>query len=94
MFTITVPVLSTSHISIDTRNELSSMSQLNADVTGVSVCAEYAEGYFVFFDQANDPGRMSDNVRDVRAWAQKNGFEWIRLDSAGDEVAELPKYEW
>ncbi|MFP3645164.1 hypothetical protein [Paraburkholderia sp. SIMBA_054] len=94
IWTMTIPVLSTAHLTLETRNELSNMSQFNADLTGVNICAEYAEGYFAYFNQGDDPGHMSDNVNTLRNWAKANGHEWVRFDSVGDAIDELPQYDW
>lgn len=37
---------------------------------------------------------VSEDLRAIRKIAEREGCSWIMLDQAGEEIDELPTYEW
>ncbi len=89
-----VPVLSTAHLTFETAN---TEIKDNRGPGGLYT-VPFAEGFIVFSsdsgeDLVGDPEIPPDMLTCMK-WAGKHGFEWVRFDSAGDVVEELPTYEW
>lgn len=85
---ISIPVVSTGHLSISTRGDLGRMQQ----ACPWTVIAPYDEGWFVYAsaDWADD---TPPDLLAAFAWARGNGHEWLRFDSAGPYVSGLIRYE-
>lgn len=107
MWTLTLPVITTGHISTETRDLLSASSRkafsyLVSRQTGeMPVCwvAEYSEGFFVrFWDEQEPEGgkELPQDLRDIRSWLVSAGYLdlWVRIDSDGDVVSGLNTFEW
>ncbi|WP_321943958.1 DUF5983 family protein [Paraburkholderia tropica] len=87
---LTVPVVSSGHLSISTRRELDRVQQ-DCPWTVVAV---YREGWFMYAGEEHDD--CDDTPPDLRAalaWARQAGHEWIRFDGAGPYVNALTRYE-
>ena len=90
---MTAPVISTGHLTKAT-NE---MLQEAGDTLNWMSCATYEDGYFisvpdeVVLHELQPP--PSDLVA-IWAWARAKKFGWVRLDSSGDDIDELPEYDW
>lgn len=95
MWTITVPVISTCHISPETVDLLVEAHEAPGDVPGIMICAEYEEGYFIRFDDGSHLDAMPDDLAAIFHWLAMCGFDsgWVRLDRDGDDVEDLPVYE-
>ncbi|MFT4064320.1 hypothetical protein [Paraburkholderia sp.] len=90
-YTITMPVISTGHISLETCRKL----EEHGDKNPWTVCAPYDEGFFLYA-QKDKPveGTPADLVA-VMTWARSSGYEWVRLDMrSGDVIDDLPQYDW
>lgn len=88
-----VPVLSTAHVSEKTRDMFDSGSP-----QWVSHCAKYDFGWFISipteeFECTLEP-KPTDDLVALFAWARKHGFGWLRLDSDGSLVSDLPTHDW
>lgn len=93
MWVMHVPVLSTGHLTYKTAN-----AEITPDHNGPGdlLTIRFPEGFLVF---CSDESVLVDidvpgDLRACLKWAQTNGYEWLRFDSAGDQVGELPVYEW
>lgn len=94
MWTIQVPVISSAHITQETAELLTQ----NSSSMPVPV-ATYRHGWFAFiFSPDIDNGVLPADLEEVAAWyRQLPEFDyggWLRLDSDGDVVPELPTYDW
>lgn len=96
MWTTTVPVISTCHITQETARLLDAAHGAPGDVPGIMICAEYGEGYFIRFDDGSCLDEMPDDLVAIFHWLAKERFEagWVRLDADGDDLDDLPSYEW
>ncbi|MCP3024982.1 hypothetical protein [Cupriavidus basilensis] len=92
MWTIHMPVLSTGHITYETSQMLHAAHEAPGDFPGVTLCAEYSEGFFILIDGTE---HLPDDLASILAWMMAQGFDdnWVRLDSDGDQV-DLPVYDW
>lgn len=88
-----VPVLSTAHVSEKTRDMLDFDNP-----QWVHHCAKYEFGWFIAVPTEEAEGcfeqKPSDDLAALFGWARKHGFGWLRLDSDGATVAELPTFDW
>lgn len=87
IWVLNIPVLSTAHM----RDEHALEEMTRAQFTPV---AQYAHGGFVY---VQDEAACVDKFAwfaPVARWAREREFEWVRFDSVGDEIDELPTYEW
>lgn len=79
--TITMPIISTAHLS----------QSISANASAL-LMARYDEGWFIYMDE-----EPSDYYpvwyEEIRVWARKEGFEWVRFDSDGP-IIDLPTYKW
>lgn len=87
-----VPVISTSHIELETMNRLS-----YSRIPGF-MSAEYDEGVFIYVPNPA-PDDCPVGLKAVVDWYNENYTEseidcWLRLDSQGDVIEELPTYDW
>lgn len=67
-WTMVVPVISTGHLTPETRKGIEEIEML-------------------------EEMELPKDLFDVVSWAFNNGHEWVRLDSDGDRVEDLPYYE-
>ena len=94
MWMMTVPVISTAHLSFETLNE-----EITSDNAGPGdlYCVKFPEGFMVYNDEDANFLREDSTVPAdlvlVLAWAQSSGYEWVRFDASGDVVEGLPVYE-
>lgn len=90
-WTMAVPVISTAHCP-----DSGSLTAL----VGLRPCAPYMDGAFVYLGHP-----MEDAYTEPEAWLipiadwlhELQGREcdgWVRFDSFGDNVAELPAFDW
>lgn len=80
------PVLSTTHM----RDEFS-LDGLSTQV------AEYEYGYFVYIGSPDTPVDLPDWLQNIAEWAWREYPEdctWLRFDRDGDDIDELPEWEW
>jgi hypothetical protein len=80
-----VPVLSTRHIQEETSHFLNKAAA-SPLTTLDAFCAAYPEGWFL---QVPHP-----DLQRLFAWARTKSYDWIRLDSVGDELPEILTYTW
>lgn len=99
MWTINMPVVSTEHISEQTRDLLTSLHGNTAQQKPICWVAKYSEGFFVRFWDDQEPetvANLPDDLRLIRSWLISAGYLdlWVRIDADGDEVEGLNIYEW
>ena len=90
-----VPVISTAHLTEDVACELAETLPCE-DFYGL-LHAGTPFGGFVACDDPDPPPTMEPLpkcLHDCFTWACDEGFEWIRFDAEGDQIGELPVYEW
>lgn len=90
---LSIPVLSTGHITKGTSDWLME-GQLAAPL---AQCASFDRGFYLSVPHDSDAIDKSDAPADlaiVWRWAMKNGYPWVRLDADGDEIEQLPTYDW
>jgi hypothetical protein len=87
-WTMTIPVLSTAHITPVTND------MLTAGGNPWILSAEYADGYFIYVPDEDDQAENYPDLAAIFAWARKKEYTWVRLDNCGSDLDELPKYEW
>ena len=83
---LTIPVLSTMHISEKTAKNIATFPAITV--------ANYGEGFFLNTDIDTDDQGLPADLIALYAWAQANNFLWVRLDSIGDTLKNLPVYNW
>lgn len=96
---MTVPVVSTVHVKPDTYKSLEF-----GESAGIQTYSLGDSGLMIFCGEAEDTfpdGSHEDDIEnhpdvtEVMRWARKNGSNgWLRLDSSGDVIDTLEKYEW
>jgi len=89
MHTITMPVISTCHITAATDR----IMQDQGDQNPWTYIAPYSEGAFMYIQSEDMEGQPTE-FSDIFAWARKHGYQWVRIDADGDVVDQLPSYEW
>lgn len=93
-WTTTMPVISTRHVPKQT---MAALYEYRDQVPWMT-CATYTYGAFISVPADLNENMLYasllDGLRDVFTWAKKGGNEWVRLDSEGDTVPELPTYDW
>lgn len=77
-----VPVLSTAHLPGPSAPEDASL-----------LYAKYTEGWFIYAQDDINADTPSWYAR-IREWAVPREYTWIRFDSGGDEIKDLPIYDW
>jgi hypothetical protein len=92
MWTITLPVVTTAHISRATCVALEN----RAAIAGVMESASYSHGFFVRFnfEPIDDMAKLLPDIAALRCWALRRKHDWVRIDADGDEVDGLPKFDW
>lgn len=86
---LSMPVIATCHITAATSDLLSAQGDQNP----WTIVAPYEEGFFIYVQSEDMPDQPKE-FSDIFAWARANGFEWVRLDAAGDDIDGLPQYDW
>lgn len=86
-FIRSIPVLSTAHIKEDT------IPSLIADGW---VVAPYDDGAFIYMGAVEDISAAPEEARAIWDWYSANypNEWWIAFDAVGDEIDELPTYDW
>lgn len=79
-------VLSTGHVTFED-SKLITPAIRNGRIIGMW----RDHGWLIHVD-SEDEGLSS--LRAVLSTAKDCGFHWVLLDSAGDQIAELPSYDW
>lgn len=89
--TLSMPVISTAHITEEEAN------QAHGGYPAYAMVGEY--GFIVYI--AQDPNEWNEGdlerfpaLADCARWAQKLGYEWIRFDRDAETVPYLKTYEW
>jgi hypothetical protein len=85
-----VPVLSSSHVSAETMDQMQSGPAENSFGT----VAAYPEGVFLYLQTVLIPEGLPEDLLALCKWARKRRCNWIRLDADGDLVDGLPKFDW
>ncbi len=88
VWTMTIPVLSTSHVSEKTANWLDDIPP-----DGPILIAGYGDGWFIHVPDDPVDG-LPQELYPLFELMNKHGYPWVRLDSCGDTVKELPTFEW
>ena len=93
---MTVPVLSTAHISPAVLDWFKSGNSLVHDLGD--------DGYLYYCGELGDDTKDGTHYNDTKdypelnacmAWARRNGSNgWLRFAEAGDIVNELPQFDW
>jgi len=85
-----VPVITTAHLDAQTAATLTAQGDGAFGMT----LAPYQEGFFIWAATESVSDNCPECLRAVCAWARRLGFDWVRLDSDGDHVVDLPTFEW
>lgn len=91
-----VPVLNTGHLTEDDAGYFESGDSLAHDLGD--------DGYLIFCGELSDehpdgthPNDIEDRpgINACMEWARHNGSNgWLRFAESGDDVDELPRYDW
>lgn len=82
-----VVVISTKHVTEETMRDPD--ERLNQNVGCAMPCSALVSVW-----APEDDEYYPEDVRPIAKWGREHGFDWFRLDSDGDVIAELPTYEW
>lgn len=82
------PVLSTAHISQATNDELLRLAQDNPFVINMP------GGFLIFVEDGVNCDEFPDDVRELAQWCVDKNYQWFRLDCDGDEIPDLPTFDW
>lgn len=85
-----VLTISTAHITEETDRKLQDNSELNRMDLSVYEKGEY--GYWIYVDSSRD--RIPEDLKKCLKFAEQNDCQWLCLDCDGEEVPELPTYDW
>jgi hypothetical protein len=88
LWTSTIPVISTGHITEETYDYLITLP-IN---TTKELVAPYLYGLFLYI--GDDYKSDRPDLQALAAWAAQHDYMCVRLDRDGDRVDELPYYEW
>lgn len=97
--TITLPVISTGHLSQQTYEDLE-RSLMDDDGAFSIYGAVYAGGMFVRLDSAAEEHALAGlrgdypDLAALAVWAEHHGFAWVRLDPDADVASDLPIFDW
>lgn len=86
-WTMTIPVLSTRHLTQAT------YTLLESGTYPWFLVALYDCGLFLYVPGDDQPETEYPEIGAIFVWARQQGYTWVRLDSVGSEV-DLPLYEW
>lgn len=78
----------TSHLTQDTVDNLTV-----GNIIGVPVY-DYEEGIFIVVPDEFNPLKNPADLGILFAYAKKNGISLIRIDRDGEEIDDLPTYDW
>ncbi|MCG8273898.1 hypothetical protein MIC97_20650 [Aquamicrobium sp. NLF2-7] len=87
-------VLSTSHVSEETARRLDNIP------AGDWPCLGGPYGQYGWFLYAHDENagigkdEIPADLFTVMTWTRKQGYDYLLLDCDGDEVEELPRFDW
>lgn len=86
-----VPVISTRHIQESTMRAITEQ-----DENLPTVACPTPWGAFVGVGQTeqDDANLEYPDLFPVFTWAERSGYEWVRFDAEGDDIDDLPVYEW
>lgn len=84
---ITVPVLTSAHLTLAT-----SMKLVN-NLIDDAVVAPYDAGMFLWVGADPIPEGLPLDLQGLLMWGQSLGYEWVRLDSCGCEFGDLALYK-
>ena len=88
-WTLNIPVISTAHAP--------SMGAIVAFCDNNAAATNFAEGFiFLYIDTEYEWEGDEAWMAPIAAWMKENYPDewWLRLDSCGDVIPELPTYEW
>lgn len=89
--TITMPVISTGHLTEEVTRKLTERKYQNLWMP----CAAWEYGFFMYPDAIEGSGEAPQCLLDIRDWLSIEGFDgWVRLDAAAARVKVLPFYDW
>lgn len=83
---MTTVVISTAHIPQEVNDRLSGITD--------QLVIAMPDGWLVYVGEAYPNDDLPQPLQTCIEWAKTQGFEWLRLDQAGDEIDALPKYDW
>lgn len=83
---MTCPVISTGHLTAETRTELDENNGGCSFMSG-------PYGWMFYVQQDGDFDNMPGDLAVVMVWARANGWQWVRFDVDADVVPELPYFE-
>lgn len=102
---ISLPVISTSHLTQEVAATLTALGNGNAWVP----CAAWPYGFFISLKTIEDKVAAGEEIprclQDIAAWLKTKDLPcsasghtwngtWVQLDQAVDAVDELPTYSW
>lgn len=96
LWIMTVPVISTGHLTPATRQELD--ETLNSDRVFDNIYTVTFDTGWMFYN-TEDPeileedDSVSPDLLDILRWAYERGYEWVRVDADAGPVEDLPYYE-
>ena len=94
LWIMTVPVISTGHLTSATRQELD--ETLNSDRVFDNIYTVTFDAGWMFYN-TEDPdfldGDVSPDLLNILRWAYERDYEWVRVDANADPVEDLPYYE-
>lgn len=90
MCVMRVPIISTGHLKPKT------VRDIHMTVGTHGIVAEYDWGFFIYVGDEDVSKGWPEDLARAANWAQTLGFSWLRFDSSGDVVPDLPDYsvEW
>ena len=90
-----VLTISTAHITEETDRKLQDKSEVNNMCISVYDKAEY--GYWIYidpYDRLMCHENIPEDLLNCIKLARQNDCRWLCLDCDGEEVSELPTYDW
>ncbi|WP_442447075.1 DUF5983 family protein [Pseudomonas sp. NCHU5208] len=100
---LSLPVISTQHLTAGVADQLSKLGNNNTWCP----CAAWPNGFFICLDdlegRVNAPPQClvdlrdwlkAKNLTDVDSTGQRSRSCWLRLDSDGEVQPDIPVYEW
>lgn len=82
--------ISTAHITEETDKKLQDNSEFN--LMALSVYKKEDYGYWIYVDSPCDD--VPEDLKQCLELALKYDCQWLCLDCDGEEVPELPTYDW
>ena len=90
-----VLTISTAHITEETDRKLQDESEVNNMCISVYDKVEY--GYWIYidpYDRLMCNENIPEDLLNCIKLARQNDCRWLCLDCDGEEVSELPTYDW